>query len=135
MKARDMGREVVGFPAERGVLGSTFDEAALQVAVNAGCCGAVEVRVSGPAAGLRLFFDPAEAQPAYIRHVVGDSVKRYRGALGLAAAHRLLLPDAARLHPSQKRGRQRQAGTDLLTGFSPRPRPETESSSFHSSRR
>ncbi len=45
-------------------------------------CGAIEVRVSGPAASLRLTFDRAELHPPYVRQVVRDAITRYRSALG-----------------------------------------------------
>jgi hypothetical protein len=45
-------------------------------------CGAIEVRVSGPTAGLRLSFDRAELDLPYVRQVVRNAVARYRSALG-----------------------------------------------------
>lgn len=55
--------------------------AALRVAVTEGC-GAVEVRVSGAKAALRLSFDRAELHPPYVRQVVRNAVTRYRFSLG-----------------------------------------------------
>jgi hypothetical protein len=54
--------------------------AALVVTV-ARACGTVEVRVSGPGATLRLFFDPWELPPAGVECVVGAAVARYRSSL------------------------------------------------------
>jgi hypothetical protein len=54
---------------------------ALEVSVTEGC-GTVEVRVSGPSAELRLLFDRADLDPAYVRHVVRGMVKRYRASFG-----------------------------------------------------
>jgi hypothetical protein len=54
---------------------------ALGVALTEGC-GAIEVRVSGPTAGLRLLFDRAELHPPYVRQAVRKAVTRYRSALG-----------------------------------------------------
>jgi hypothetical protein len=45
-------------------------------------CGAVEVRIFGPAAALTLSFDHAEAQPAAVRCAVRAAIARYRSALG-----------------------------------------------------
>lgn len=52
----------------------------LEVAVTEGC-GAVEVRVSGPTGELRLPFDRAHLQPAYVLGVVRETVRRYRTSL------------------------------------------------------
>ena len=54
---------------------------ALDVAVTEGC-GAIDVRVVGPRAALRLSFDRADLHPPYVRHVVRNAVTRYRSALG-----------------------------------------------------
>lgn len=56
------------------------DAAALVVTV-ARACGTVEVRVSGPGATLRLFFDPSELPPADGQSVVRTAVARYRSSL------------------------------------------------------
>lgn len=44
-------------------------------------CGAVEVRVSGEAAGLRLRFDCDELQPGFVRSTVRRITERYRTSL------------------------------------------------------
>ncbi len=44
-------------------------------------CGAIEVRVSGARAVLRLSFDRADLHPPYVRHVVRAAVKCYRSSL------------------------------------------------------
>jgi hypothetical protein len=54
---------------------------ALEVSVTEKC-GTVEVGVTGPRAELRLLFDRAHLDPAYVRHVVRRTVKRYRASLG-----------------------------------------------------
>lgn len=56
------------------------DAAALVVTVHR-ACGTVEVRVSGPGARLRLFFDPSELPPADGQSVVRTAVARYRSSL------------------------------------------------------
>jgi hypothetical protein len=56
------------------------DPPALAVTVTRGC-GTVEVRVSGPGATLRLFFDPWELPPGDGRCVVGRAIARYRSSL------------------------------------------------------
>jgi hypothetical protein len=45
-------------------------------------CGAIEVRVSGPTGRLRLSFDRADLDPAYVRSVVRRTLRRYRACLG-----------------------------------------------------
>jgi hypothetical protein len=45
-------------------------------------CGAIEVRVSGPKGRLRLVFDRAELDPAYVRSVVRRTLSRYSACLG-----------------------------------------------------
>jgi hypothetical protein len=57
------------------------DEAVVEVAVTRGC-GAVEVRIVGPTAGLTLCFDHAEAHPRAVRFAVREAIARYRSALG-----------------------------------------------------
>ena len=52
----------------------------LAVTVTRGC-GAVEVRVSGPGATLRLTFDPSELPPGDGRCLVRAAVARYRSSL------------------------------------------------------
>ena len=44
-------------------------------------CGAAEVRVSGPRSALRLLFDRAELNPAFVAQVVRRKVERYRDSL------------------------------------------------------
>ena len=54
---------------------------ALEVAVTAGHEG-IDVRVSGPAADLRLTFDRAELRnPAFVRYVVREAADRYETTL------------------------------------------------------
>jgi hypothetical protein len=53
----------------------------LEVSVTEGC-GRVEVRVSGPRAELRLLFDRSDLDPAYVRHLVRRTVKRYQNSFG-----------------------------------------------------
>lgn len=60
---------------------AAVEGADLDVALKEGC-GAIEVRVSGPTAALRLSFDRAELHPPYVRQVVRDAITRYRSALG-----------------------------------------------------
>lgn len=55
----------------------------LGVAVTRGC-GALEVRVFGPAAAVTLFFDAAEAQAAHVRPAVRAEVARYASSLDAA---------------------------------------------------
>lgn len=43
--------------------------------------GALEVRITGPKASLRLVFERAELDPAQVRHVVRRTLSRYRSAL------------------------------------------------------
>jgi hypothetical protein len=45
-------------------------------------CGAVEVRIFGPAAVLSLSFDHAEAQPDAVRFAVRTAIAKYRSSLG-----------------------------------------------------
>jgi hypothetical protein len=52
----------------------------LPVTVTRGC-GTVEVRVFGPAATVRLLFDPSELPPADGLSVVRAAVARYRSSL------------------------------------------------------
>lgn len=52
----------------------------LGVAVARGC-GGLEVRVFGPAAALRLFFDAAEAHAAHVRPAVRAAIERYAASL------------------------------------------------------
>ena len=59
-------------------------EAAVEVAVTRGC-GCVDVRIAGPAAGLTLRFDQAEACPNAVRFAVRAAIAQYRSALGLEA--------------------------------------------------
>jgi hypothetical protein len=59
----------------------------LGVVVTRGC-GAVDVRVLGPAATLTLAFDTQEAQSAHVRMAVRRAIARY--ASSLKAASRLL---------------------------------------------
>jgi hypothetical protein len=56
---------------------------ALRVLVSSRC-GGVEVRVSGPRAVLRVVFDNAELQPAFVRHSLRRAVARYRASLASA---------------------------------------------------
>ena len=60
------------------------DGANLDVAVTRDC-GAVEVRVLGPAAALTLSFDAEEAQAANVRLAVRQAIARYRSSLGSLA--------------------------------------------------
>jgi len=60
--------------------GATPNVPALAVTVTRGC-GTIEVRVSGPGATLRLFFDPWELPPANGQCVVRRAVARYRSSL------------------------------------------------------
>ena len=64
----------------QAVLGDdpTLEMAGLAVTVTRGC-GTVEVRVSGPGATLRLFFDPWEL-PADVRRSVQSALDRYRSS-------------------------------------------------------
>ena len=65
----------------QAVLGddATSEVADLTMTVTRGC-GRVEVRVSGPGATLRLFFDPWELRPGEIQHGVRAAVARYRSS-------------------------------------------------------
>lgn len=60
------------------------DGAVVGVAVARGC-GSVDVRIVGPAAGLTLRFDQAEACPNAVRFAVRAAIAQYRSALGLEA--------------------------------------------------
>lgn len=44
-------------------------------------CGAVDVRVAGPTGDLKLRFDRAEPNPAFVRHVLRRTVNRYGASL------------------------------------------------------
>ena len=65
----------------QAVLGddATSEVADLAMTVTRGC-GTVEVRVSGPGAMLRLFFDPWDLPPADVWRVVNAAVERYRSS-------------------------------------------------------
>jgi hypothetical protein len=60
------------------------DEAGVEVSVTR-ACGAVDVRVAGPAAALTLRFDRAEAYPDAVRCAMRAAIAKYRSALGLEA--------------------------------------------------
>jgi len=60
------------------------DDAAVEVAVTR-ACGAVDVRVAGPAPALTLRFDPAEAYPDAVRCAMCAAIAKYKSVLGLEA--------------------------------------------------
>jgi hypothetical protein len=45
-------------------------------------CGAVAVTISGRTGGLKLLFDRTEP-PAFVRHVIRETVNRYKAGLGI----------------------------------------------------
>lgn len=65
----------------QAVLGddATSEVSDLTMTVTRGC-GTVEVRVSGPGATLRLFFDPWDLTPDAVRRAVHAAVARYRSS-------------------------------------------------------
>lgn len=56
------------------------DGGALKVTV-AESCGAIDVRIAGPSADLKLRFDRAELNPPFVRHVIRRTVNRYGASL------------------------------------------------------
>jgi hypothetical protein len=56
------------------------DGGALKVTV-AESCGAIDVRVAGPTGNLKLRFDRADLNPAFVRHVIRRTVNRYGASL------------------------------------------------------
>jgi len=65
-------------PTDLGLAASNVPDLAVTVTPR---CGTIEVRVSGPGATLRLFFDPSELPPGDGQSIVRRAVARYRFSL------------------------------------------------------